>query len=50
MSVVSTLPISTTNMTGFFQTCCGASLRKLSRMAGFTIAGSKSEISRVRAI
>src|SRR5215813_1121630 len=49
-SVVSTLPISTTNMTGFFQTCCGASFLKLSLAAAFRIAGSKSEISFVRAM
>ena len=45
ISVVSTLPISTTNMTGFLITCCGASLRKLSPTAGHTISGSKSERS-----
>ena len=33
-SVVSTLPTSTTNMTGFFATWRGASLRKLSSAAG----------------
>src|SRR5262245_50731101 len=45
MRVVSTLPISTTNMTGFLMTFCGASLRKLSHTAGRMISGSKSESS-----
>ena len=29
ISVVTTLPTSTTNMTGFLATCCGDSLRRL---------------------
>jgi hypothetical protein len=43
IAVVSTLPISTTNMTGFLATCCGASLRKLSRTAEPRIDLSKRE-------
>ena len=45
IKVVSTLPISTTNMTGFLITCCGTSLRKLSQTAGRTISGSNNERS-----
>src|SRR6266540_3898362 len=45
IKVVSTLPISTTNMTGFLITCCGASLRKLSQIAGLMISGSNNERS-----
>jgi hypothetical protein len=45
IKVVSTLPISTTNMTGFLMTFWGASFRKLSQIAGRTISGSKSERS-----
>src|ERR1044071_4656938 len=44
-NVVSTLPISTTNITGFLITWRGASLRKLSHTAGPMISGSKSERS-----
>src|SRR6266481_4308918 len=43
MAVVSRLPISTTNMTGFFATSCGASFLKLARIAGRTIEGSNSD-------
>ena len=41
-SVVSTLPISTTNMTGFRTMWRGASLMNESRIARRTIGGSKS--------
>src|SRR2546422_9865392 len=37
------LPISTTNMTGFLATSCGASFLKDSRIAGRRIEGSTSE-------
>jgi len=43
MAVVRTLPISTTNITGFFATRCGASFLKLSTTAARRMAGSKSE-------
>ena len=43
ISVVRTLPISTTNMTGFLATCLGASLRSESPIARRTMARSKSE-------
>ncbi len=42
IAVVSTLPISTTNMTGFFITSCGASFLKLSSVAEPRMAVSKS--------
>ena len=45
ISVVSTLPISTTNMTGFLITWRGVSLRKLSQIAGRMISGSNKERS-----
>ncbi len=41
--VVSTLPTSTTNMTGFFATSRGASFLRLSSAAARRMAGSKSE-------
>jgi hypothetical protein len=44
-SVVSTLPTSTTNMTGFRATCCGTSLRRLAIAAGPRICGSNRERS-----
>src|SRR5580704_2588272 len=40
-SVVSTLPIMTTNMTGFRTRCAGLSLTNESRIARLTIGGSK---------
>src|SRR5215471_12825159 len=45
--VVRRLPTSTTNMTGFFATCAGVSLRKLSPMAGPRMVLSNSESCRV---
>ena len=39
--VVTTLPTSTTNITGFFATCRGSSLTKASFVARRTRAGSK---------
>ncbi len=45
--VVRRLPTSTTNMTGFFATCAGVSLRKLSATAGPRIVLSNSESCRV---
>src|SRR5664279_2255537 len=41
--VVTTAPISVTNMTGFFTMWRGSSLAKLARMAGKRISGSKTE-------
>ncbi len=41
--VVRTLPTSTTNITGFFATCRGVSLRKLSTTAGPSSSRSKME-------
>ena len=45
-TVTSTLPSSTTNMTGLRTMPRGSSLRTLSRLAGAMIAGSKSELMR----
>ncbi len=42
-TVVSTLPSSTTNMTGFAYKCCGASLIRLSNAARRNIAPSNNE-------
>src|SRR5215831_17550612 len=49
-SVVRMLPISTTNITGFFQTCAGESFLKLSFTAAFRMSGWNREISLVRAM